>query len=40
MPLVVVGALLGRWLAGRLDQALFERLVIGFTVVGAVYLLI
>ena len=31
---------LGRWLAGRLDQALFERLVIVFTVVGALYLLI
>ena len=40
VPAVVVGALAGRWLAGRLDQALFERLVIIFTVVGAVYLLI
>ncbi|HEX5730124.1 sulfite exporter TauE/SafE family protein [Microbacterium sp.] len=40
VPLVVVGALAGRWLAGRLDQVLFERLVIIFTVVGAVYLLI
>ncbi|HWM15566.1 MAG TPA: sulfite exporter TauE/SafE family protein [Microbacterium sp.] len=39
VPLVVVGALCGRWLAGRLDQVLFERLVIGFTIVGAVYLL-
>jgi uncharacterized membrane protein YfcA len=39
VPLVVGGALAGRWLAGRLDQVLFERLVILFTVVGAVYLL-
>ena len=40
VPAVVIGALAGRWLAGRLDQTLFERLVIIFTVVGAVYLLI
>jgi len=40
VPVVVVGALAGRWLAGRLDQTLFERLVIIFTVVGAVYLLL
>ncbi len=40
VPLVVVGALVGRWLAGRIDQVLFERLVIGFTLLGAVYLLI
>ncbi len=40
MPVVVVGAFAGRWLAGRLDQRLFERLVIGFTIVGAVYLLV
>ncbi|MET0736151.1 MAG: sulfite exporter TauE/SafE family protein [Microbacterium sp.] len=40
VPLVVVGALGGRWLAARLDQRLFERLVIGFTIVGAVYLLV
>ena len=33
------GRSVGRWLAGRLDQVLFERLVIGFTVVGALYLL-
>lgn len=39
VPLVVIGALLGRWWANRLDQRLFERLVIVFTVVGAVYLL-
>jgi uncharacterized protein len=40
VPLVVAGALFGRWLAGRLNQVLFERLVITFTVIGAVYLLI
>lgn len=39
VPAVVGGALFGRWLAERLDQVLFERLVIGFTVIGAVYLL-
>lgn len=39
VPLVVVGALLGHWWANRLDQRLFERLVIVFTIVGAVYLL-
>ncbi|KQZ85434.1 hypothetical protein ASD56_03620 [Microbacterium sp. Root166] len=40
VPLVVVGALLGRWIADRIDQRVFERLVIVFTVVGAVYLLL
>jgi uncharacterized membrane protein YfcA len=40
VPLVVASAFLGRWLAGRMPQALFERLVIVFTVVGAVYLLL
>jgi len=40
VPLVVAGALFGRWLAGRLNQVVFERLVITFTVIGAVYLLI
>ena len=40
VPLVVGGALVGRRLADRLDQKLFERLVIGFTIVGAVYLLV
>jgi len=39
-PLVVAGALGGRWIADRIDQRLFERLVIVLTVVGAVYLLI
>jgi uncharacterized membrane protein YfcA len=40
VPLVVGGALFGRWLAGRLNQTVFERLVITFTVIGALYLLI
>ncbi|MDE0546545.1 sulfite exporter TauE/SafE family protein [Microbacterium sp. C7(2022)] len=40
VPVVVVGAFLGRWVADRIDQRVFERLVIGFTVVGAVYLLV
>ena len=40
VPLTVGGALFGLWFANRLDQRLFERLVIGFTVVGAVYLLV
>ncbi|SFS13307.1 hypothetical protein SAMN04487846_2651 [Microbacterium sp. cf046] len=40
VPLVVGGALLGRWLAGRMNQTLFERLVVIFTVVGALYLLV
>ncbi|QKJ20752.1 sulfite exporter TauE/SafE family protein [Microbacterium hominis] len=40
VPLVVIGAFAGRWLASRLDQSVFEKLVIVFTVVGAVYLLV
>lgn len=39
-PLVILAAVVGRWLAGRLNQKLFEQLVIVFTVVGAVYLLV
>ncbi|MFS0853789.1 sulfite exporter TauE/SafE family protein [Microbacterium sp. 179-I 3D4 NHS] len=38
-PLVVVGALGGLAVARRLDQRLFDRIVIALTVVGAVYLL-
>jgi hypothetical protein len=38
-PLVVLGALAGRVLVRRVSQALFERLVLIFTVVGAVNLL-
>lgn len=37
---MIVGALAGRWIAGRLNQKLFEQLVVVFTVVGAVYLLV
>lgn len=40
VPLVVGAAFLGRWLAGRMPQTLFERLVIVFTIIGAVYLLV
>ncbi|GAA5196174.1 sulfite exporter TauE/SafE family protein [Microbacterium jejuense] len=40
VPLVVVAAFLGRWLADRMPQSVFEKLVIAFTIVGAVYLLI
>ena len=40
VPAVVVGAVLGRWIAARVDQLLFERLVIAFTIVGAAYLLL
>lgn len=40
VPAVVAGALGGRWLASRLNQGLFEWLVIVFTVGGAVYLLV
>ncbi len=40
VPAVVAGALAGRWIAARIDQLLFERLVIGFTIVGAAYLLL
>jgi len=40
VPLVVASAFLGRWLAARMKQDLFEKLVIVFTVVGAVYLLV
>lgn len=39
VPLVVIGAFGGLWLARRMPQQLFDRIVIGLTVVGAVYLL-
>lgn len=39
-PAVLVGALIGRVIADRIDQPTFERIVIVLTVVGAVYLLI
>lgn len=39
-PLVVVGALLGLRVARRMDQRVFDRIVIALTIVGAVYLLL
>lgn len=39
IPAVLAGAVLGRFIAGRLPQVVFERLVIGLTIVGALYLL-
>ena len=39
VPVVVAAALFGRWIAGRISQQLFERIVIALTVIGAVYLL-
>jgi len=38
-PLVVIGALIGLRIARRIDQRLFDRIVIGLTIIGAVYLL-
>ncbi|OAN33095.1 sulfite exporter TauE/SafE family protein [Microbacterium sp. H83] len=38
-PLVVVGALVGLAVARRLDQRLFDRIVIALTIAGALYLL-
>ena len=38
-PLVMIGALIGLAVAKRLDQRLFDRIVIVLTVLGAVYLL-
>lgn len=40
VPLVIVGALFGRWLIPRIHQALFEQIVLILTVLGAVYLLV
>lgn len=39
-PAVVIGALLGRWIAKRITQTAFEWAVIVFTVIGAVYLVL
>lgn len=39
-PLVVVGALVGLQVARRMNQRVFDRIVIALTIVGAVYLLI
>lgn len=40
VPAVLIGAFGGRLIADRIDQTLFERIVIVLTVVGAVYLLL
>lgn len=39
-PAVVAGSLLGRWIAHRISQRVFEWVVVIGTIVGAVYLLI
>ncbi|MEJ1923608.1 sulfite exporter TauE/SafE family protein [Microbacterium sp. KHB019] len=39
VPLVILGAFVGLWLARRMKQQVFDRIVIGLTVIGAVYLL-
>ena len=39
-PLVVVGALVGLAVARRLNQRVFDRIVIALTIIGAVYLLL
>lgn len=39
VPLVVIGALIGVRVARRMKQRVFDRIVIGLTIVGAVYLL-
>jgi uncharacterized membrane protein YfcA len=38
-PLVVIGALTGMRVARRMNQRVFDRIVIGLTILGAVYLL-
>lgn len=40
VPGVIVGAVLGRWIAGRVKQRVFESAVLVVTVLGALYLLI
>lgn len=40
IPLVIAGAFVGRAIAARIPQRLFERLVIVLTVIGALYLLL
>lgn len=39
-PLVVVGAVVGGWVIKRVSQQLFERLVLAFTVIGALNLVL
>lgn len=40
VPALLVGFAIGRYIVGRIDQRMFERLIIVFTVVGAGYLLV
>ncbi|MEN8602898.1 sulfite exporter TauE/SafE family protein [Microbacterium rhizosphaerae] len=40
VPLVVVGALIGRWMIPRIHQLLFDRIVLILTILGAAYLLV
>ncbi|MDQ4214854.1 sulfite exporter TauE/SafE family protein [Microbacterium capsulatum] len=40
VPMVVLGALFGRWLIPRIHQGVFDRIVLMLTVLGAAYLLI
>lgn len=39
-PAVIIGALIGRWIAGRIKQQAFDTIVLVLTVVGALQLLI
>jgi uncharacterized protein len=40
LPAVILGALLGRWLLTRIDQKLFENLVLGLSAVAGLLLLV
>jgi uncharacterized protein len=40
LPAVLVGAAVGRWLLGKINQALFENLVIGMSAIAGLLLLI
>ena len=40
LPIVLIAAFVGRWTAHRFNQELFNRLVIGLTVVSSLYLII
>ena len=40
VPAVIAGAFLGRWIATRISQSVFEWTVIAFTIIGAAYLLV
>lgn len=39
-PVVIAAAFVGRAIAQRIDQRLFERIVIVLTIVGSLYLLV